>query len=314
MNINVALSADRNYCKLLATAMVSLFENNHETESITVYCLLFKPGKDYINEIINLGKRYRRNIIVIETCKTCEKHRFWEQSEDGRYVRLLLPKLLDRVDKVLYLDCDVMIRRNLKDLFSIDISQYYHAAVLDTVRKNARMEAYIDNLDTYFNSGVMLINLKKWREDDLVGKFKHFKLLHSDKGIYRDQRVLNGTTASNFLILPPSYNFMPEFYQFTAKQIKEIAGTNQFYSQEEIDSSMKNPHIVHFSGRSIDRPWYSNSHHKYTEEYRSYMNLCSFTSYKLKHDKLRNVVMWNIKRFVPFPILKHLILRKNSVL
>lgn len=207
MEINIALSSDRHYCKLLATTIVSIFENNQDVDAIIVHCLLFDVGEDDVKEIRHIGTTYGRMINIIHTSQFCEMYRFWEDNEDGRYVRLLLPILLPSTDKVLYLDCDIIVRHSLSTLFCYDLSSYYHAAVLDTARMNARVESCINDPNKYFNSGVMLINLKKWREDNIIEKFKSFKLRHSDKGIYRDQRILNGTISDNYFILPPEFNY-----------------------------------------------------------------------------------------------------------
>lgn len=311
MKINIVLSADRKYCKLLATTIISILENNKEVVNLTVFCLLFNPGDDYVNNIKRIGIQYGREIHIIETSTICENMRFWEHDEDGRYIRLLLTELLPTVDVVLYLDCDIIVRKSLVSLFNIDISDYYHAAVLDTARMNARLESNINNPDSYFNSGVMLINLKKWRECNIVESFKNFKHSNSNKGIYRDQRVLNGTTALNYFPLPPEYNFMPEFYQYNVQQLQQISGVHEYYSQKEIDKAKQDPVIVHFSGRSIDRPWYRNSKHPFTDEYRYYMSKTVFTNFPLWKDSWKNVLLWKIKKYIPFDILKLIILIKN---
>lgn len=312
MEINIALSSDRHYCKLLATTIVSIFENNQDVDDICVYCLLFDVGENDVKEIRQIATTYGRMINIIHTSHFCEIYRFWEYNEDGRYVRLLLPLLLPSIDKVLYLDCDTIVRHSLSTLFKYDLSGYYHAAVLDTARMNARVESWIDDTDKYFNSGVMLINLKKWREDNIIEKFKSFKLIHSDKGIYRDQRILNGTISNNYIILPPEFNYMPEMRQFSVKHIKRLCGLKCFYDQNQIDKAIKDPIIVHFAGRSIDRPWFINSEHPFTVEYRNYMKKTEYTYFELWKDSWKNVFLWKAKKYIPFFILNLLIKEKNK--
>lgn len=311
MILNIAYSSDNNYCRLLATSMVSLFESNKDVDHINVFCLLYRADENNKNELLRIGEKYNRKISIIETQNICEEFRFWEKGEDGRYIRLLLPLLIS-VDTILYLDCDIMVRRNLTDLFGTNLTAVYHAAVLDTVRQNARKESHIRDLDVYFNSGVMLVNLAKWRKDKIIEKFKSFKLCYSDKGIYRDQRVLNGVTSEQYKTLSPSYNLTPELLQFSCSQIKEISGVNKFYSQSVVDGVKHNPHIVHFSGRSIDRPWYANCKHPFCKEYRDIMAKDRYTNVSLKKDSCKNVILWRLKRVLPFFLLKIIILRKNK--
>ena len=311
MILNVAYSSDNRYCRLLATSMVSLFESNKDVDSINVFCLLYCVEDVNKHELLMLGKKYNRTVTVVDTQDICEQFRFWEKGEDGRYIRLLLPMLVS-VETVLYLDCDIMVRKNLSDLFRTNLQDVYHAAVLDTVRENARRESQMENQEKYFNSGVMLINLEKWRQDNIIEQFRSFKHKYSNKGIYRDQRVLNGVTASHYKTLSPTYNLTPELLQFSCQQIKQIAGIDSYYGQAEVDNIKSDPHIVHFSGRSIDRPWFANCTHPFCREYRKYMSLNDYTDVPLKKDTFKNVIMWKFKRMLPFFLLKKIILRKNK--
>lgn len=311
MEINVVYSANSKYCKLMAVSILSVYESNKDVENLNVVCLLFSVENEIKNELKELGQRYNRNIILIDVDNICEEYRFWEMNEDSRYVRLLLPIIINNLDKVLYLDCDTIVRKPLVDLFSINISNYSHAAVLDTVRLSQREEAHIKNNNRYFNSGVMLINLSKWRKENIVDKFKDFKLKYNNKGTFRDQRVLNGTTSDNYYILPPNYNLTPELLYYNTEQIMELAGIDQFYSEKKIKDAILEPVIVHFAGRSIDRPWFKNCDHPFCEEYRNLMTLTKFTSFKLWQDSLLNILKWKFKRLIPFPIIRLLVFLKR---
>jgi lipopolysaccharide biosynthesis glycosyltransferase len=286
----------------MATSMISLFESNRDIEEIVVYCLLYHSNSIDIENLKQIGSRYKREVKIVSIDDYCIKHRFWESNEDSRYIRLLLPLLIPE-PVVLYLDCDIAIKGSLRELFSIDISQYYHASVLDTVRRNAREESCIKDYNRYFNSGVMLINLDRWRVDNLVEKFRVFKTLHNNKGIYRDQRVLNGTTAECYLTLHPKYNFTPELYRMKAEQIKKVSSLSIYYTQRELDEAIKNPIIIHYAGRSIDRPWYDNCEHPFKTYYRDMMLKFPYTNVPLKRDSMRNILKWKIKSKLPFFIL-----------
>lgn len=312
MEINIVYSANTKYCKLMAVAILSLFETNKHINNINVTCLLFSVDDFNKKKLYEIGKKYKRNINFIDIDYYCEKYRFWEKEEDSRYVRLLLPIILDNLDLVLYMDCDTMIRKDLTSLFKMDISTYYHASVLDTTRLNQRKESHIQDYNRYFNSGVMLINLKKWRLDNLIQKFKDFKRINNNKGTFRDQRVLNGTTAENYYILPPIYNSIPELFRFSRKQIINLAGIETFYNNEEIQRACKDPVIVHFAGRSIDRPWFTNCEHPFCNEYRQFMSLTNYTSFNLWHDTFTNIIKWKIKKHLPFILIKLFILLKQK--
>lgn len=91
------------------------------------------------------------------------------------YYRLELAELLpESIDKVLYLDGDIIVRRSINDLWNTDISNYALAAVPDN-------NIGLDLRSGYFNSGVMLINLKYWREHNLREEYYRFIKNHPDR-------------------------------------------------------------------------------------------------------------------------------------
>ena len=105
---------------------------------------------------------------------------------------------------------------------------------------------------------------------------------------------------------------MPEMRQFSVKQIKRLCGLKYFYVQNQIDKAKKDPVIVHFAGRSIDRPWFINSEHPFTVEYRNYMKKTEYTDFVLWKDSWKNVFLWKAKKYIPFFILNLLIKEKNK--
>ena len=74
------------------------------------------------------------------------------------------------LDKIIYLDCDSIIADSLEDLDNIDISDYYIAGVQDTVTNFFKTSIGLNKDDRYINAGMLVINLKKWREDKIEEK------------------------------------------------------------------------------------------------------------------------------------------------
>lgn len=280
----VLYSCDDNYAQIMAVSIVSLYENNKNADDVVVYCLTYNVKDDTKSSLKRISEKYNRNIFFIDSASICNKYRFWESNEDSRYVRLLADKIL-KEDRVLYLDCDLIINDGLEELANLDISEYAVAAVLDTCRKKARDESDMRDVSKYFNSGVLLMNLKYWRDHNLHEKFKKFKQEHNNKGMFRDQRVLNGTLDNEAYILEPKYNVTPELFKFSSSQIMKLCKIDSFYSQDKIDEARKNPIVVHFAGVSIYRPWFKNCAHKYKKQYREYMKKDQFTDFELKKEK-----------------------------
>ena len=125
------------------------------------------------------------------------------------YYRILLPYITD-VDKILWIDADIIINGDIAELYDKDISEYYLAAITDAVEKAGEREEIKTAMDmaerTYFNSGVLLLNNKKIREE--ISQESFFKAIQTYNDILRcpDQDILNCVLGKKCLILSDRYN------------------------------------------------------------------------------------------------------------
>ena len=122
-------------------------------------------------------------------------------------LKFWIPELLPQLNKVLYIDGDVLVEDDLEDLFNIDISKYYAAAVKD-------MATYDDNypdligIQKYFNSGVMLLNLSELRKNNVCEKLIEEKKCQKYQR-FMDQDAFNLAFKDKVLFISPIYNYMP---------------------------------------------------------------------------------------------------------
>lgn len=308
--MNIVYSCDKAYRNLMQVSLLSLLETNRDADSIQVFILGQGMSLETKEKTEEMVRRFSGNVIFMDVDQLCSHRRFWEKEEDCRYVRLLLGDILEE-EKVIYLDCDTLVCRSLQTLWETDISACYGGAVLDTARKDARREAGVYDDGLYFNSGVLLLNLKRWRENGLTEVFREYQSGIS-KGIYRDQRVLNACIGQNMRILPPACNLLPEMLIYRSDQIKRLTGAEWFYSDSELEAAGNAPYIVHFAGRSIDRPWYQNCEHRYREDYRTYMSKDKrLWVFGLCRDKKWNCIKWKIRKRLPFRMVLFLAFLKN---
>lgn len=132
----------------------------------------------------------------------------------GAMMRLYLPELLPNADKVIYLDCDIVVRTNIVDLWNIPLGSKYLAACLDGAIVNEspwnRKRLYWNVgiiLEKYFNSGVLVLNLKELRgltesfSDILLSYYKE----HSNLP-YPDQDLLNWFCRGDYVLLDEKYD------------------------------------------------------------------------------------------------------------
>jgi lipopolysaccharide biosynthesis glycosyltransferase/glycosyltransferase involved in cell wall biosynthesis len=252
--IPVAMAADDNYALPLCVAMESILYHAHRETFYEFYLLV--PGvfsqehKDIINSLqdkyMNCCKILFINMDSFLTDGAIRTHHITLQT----YYRLFLDKIID-YDKVIYLDTDIIAHNDLTSLYNIDISAYYVAGVkapsyvLNKERNKFRIiQMQIESIDQYINAGVLLLNMKKIRED---GLFNSIYDLIQFGFMSEDQDIINKLSFNKIKHLPPKYNMM-------YPRIKE-AGENIYnvYEYKDVEEALEHPVIIHYL--NVDKPW-----------------------------------------------------------
>ncbi|HCO1707793.1 TPA: glycosyltransferase family 8 protein, partial [Escherichia coli] len=194
---NVSWGIDENYQVGTAISIASILENNKQNK-FTFHIIADYLDKDYIELLSQLATKYQTVIklyhIDSEPLKALPQSNIWPVSI---YYRLLsFDYFSARLDSLLYLDADIVCKGSLNELIALEFKDEYGAVVIDVDAMQSKSAERLCNEDfngSYFNSGVMYINLREWLQQRLTEKF--FDLL-SDESIikklkYPDQDILN---------------------------------------------------------------------------------------------------------------------------
>lgn len=177
------------------------------------------------------------------------------------YYRLIAPEQLSRVSKAIYMDSDIIILRDIAELFDIDVSGYLLAATRDadtigqadgynqTVRKYLLEDVGIDDINDYFQSGVLLMNLEEFRRSYTSEEM--LRLAASRHWHWPDQDVLNRLARGRCLTIDMAWNTLSDWRH---KRRKLIVAQAPASVQAEYNAARRNPFIVHYAGPD-DRPW-----------------------------------------------------------
>ena len=306
-NLNIIYSSDDNYCIYMGVSILSVLENNKNFNSINVYIIdnnINDVNKSKLKELVEL---YQRNILFIDFekyKKYLNLNMQWQISISS-YARLFVASMLpENVDKVLYFDCDTLIDDSLNELWNQDINDFYVAGVCDTVPSNTKQAIGLNNTDFYINAGMLLINLKKWRKDNLEKELLNFIDKHNGNVIHHDQGVINGV-IKNKKILPLKYNLITSYLMMSRDDIINFYKVeDSFYSQEQIDEAIKNPVYIHYTPGFTTRPWVKGCKHPYVDLYWKYLKLTPWKDFKpIKNNEKFHVKMVNwIYLNLPFDV------------
>lgn len=177
------------------------------------------------------------------------------------YFRLLAPSLLANVDKAIYLDSDLVVNADIAELYDIDVTGYLLGATLDadtvgqshgydlTVRPYLARELGLSDPDSYFQAGVLLMNLDEFRRQTTPQQL----LGISTERMWRwlDQDVLNKIVDGKYRKIHMRWNYL---YDWEYMRRSHIVIHAPAYVQAEYDEARRNPCIVHYAGPD-NRPW-----------------------------------------------------------
>lgn len=185
----------------------------------------------------------------------------------SNYFRLFIPEFTE-CDKVLYLDSDIVVESNVDEFFNYDIDDYYVAAVENPgFMDHDRL--YMSSSADYFNSGVMLINVKKWKIEKIGRRVVDFVNSEPERIAFVDQCGLNAIINGRWLKIPPKYNQQACIFE---KNINLSC-----YIESELEEAKKNPVVIHYTGSL--KPWHFSNKHPYKKKYWHYRSKTDYRSY-----------------------------------
>jgi lipopolysaccharide biosynthesis glycosyltransferase len=166
------------------------------------------------------------------------------------WYRVLVADLLPDLERILFLDADLLVLDALGPLWETDLGDNYLAAVTnvfqpDHVHRPA--ELGMDLPQRYFNAGVMLLDLERIRRDGCVAAMRDYGVAHAEDLMFRDQDALNAVLADGRLPLHPRWNFMNAFLDFP--------WAAYVFGARELREAKENPAIRHFEGQGVNKPW-----------------------------------------------------------
>lgn len=247
---------DENYVMPTEVSILSLIYHKSRKVIYQVYILAIDLQLEHKHKLTNLQTPDTK-INIIDICQTKEYQQLeiknFHVSTAALY-KFMLPNLFETKDEILYLDCDTLILGDITEIFQYDIKEYYAAVVKDykaaTYHPTQLQKLGINSQHRfYFNSGMMYLNLKKMRENDITSRLMNYR--KNGINYFMDQDALNVIFADNVIYLPFKYNFMYRIFDIFSK-----AECYSFYDldyNKDIMQHLDDSVILHLT--SENKPW-----------------------------------------------------------
>lgn len=270
--INVVYAADEKFAEILSVSMESLLTNNN---NVTVWILNNGIKEESVEKLKRQAALHNTTIhfMPLRSLKdyagrelSCQK-----KITATTYFRLFLPEImLEEVERVLYIDCDTLVLDDLSELYGTNLI-HTCGNVAEPTAPLMKKKVELEPQDTYVNAGVMLIDLKRWREDGIDKKFISY-IEEMDGNIsFEDQGVINRVLKGRIDILPIRYNVETQYFDFGYDGFSIMKKAKSRYEEKDVIEAMDKPGIIHFTNSfASERPWVKGSRHRYVNEWMKY--------------------------------------------
>jgi len=189
----------------------------------------------------------------------------------GTYYRFFIQEFLPSdIEKIIYLDSDIIVNGPLSELYNVDLKHHLLAAV-PQIEEGDPERLGLPSDSKYFNAGVLVINLKKWRDEDISTRLMIYSEENQNTVQWPSQDPLNAVASGQWIELPKKFNFYHGFAKNRASKYKHLK-----------------PLVIHYSG-SI-KPWQYRGSHPYKLLYWKYLLKTPYRFYLPDDLTLLNVI------------------------
>lgn len=305
MTLDIVCNVDNNYAQHCAAMLCSLFDNN-SNHDIHAHVLTHGLSDGNMKVIQLLANRYNKKVTfhnIDEAILDGVQFRKNRPLTKAAYYRILLSSVIDAtIDKILYLDCDIIVLGDISELFNIELDNYALAATSDISPYNSshRMFLQLQMDDNAFCSGFMMVNLKYWRDNNVQEKLINFSTKKRKVVFLHDQDSLNYVFKNKWFRLPFKWNATP---------LSICPIDNAMKSFDYVESYFT-PKIMHYSG--YFKPW-NNAWFPEKKYYIKYLKMSGFPNPQIynagkiyRYNVFISVLRYYINKYVR-PLLPNIV-------
>ncbi len=260
---HIAFSADRNFSIPLALASLSLIRAAESASRYHLHILGIDVDASVTAQIRELCVAGGHRCSYHDVGQALQDVSTTDYFPSAAFARFLLPELLpDEVERVIYSDSDVMICRDLAELYDLDMGAHLLGAVQELApvwnqqfsENYSRWARYFDlpeDASIYCYSGFILFNLPACREARLTQRVLEQAKRAGNQLAYPDQDIMNGLCQGQIMTLPQRYCVIPHLYAYYTDRATEVVAHPRMLSDSaELREAADSPSIIHFASSS----------------------------------------------------------------
>lgn len=274
--IQLVMAADEDFAMPMAVTLFSLLSHLSSTQELQITALdagISTGSKERLSQVVQ-GVHQKAevewihpDVSTIESVDVEMDSRF----SPAIFYRLLIPEVLpETCDRVLYVDSDIVFERSILPLWKKSFGENAILAVPERIVSCPKAgiaewrKLGLDAGAPFFNSGLMLINLEAWREQDIHGQAINYLLDPENDFCYAsDQEALNAVLAGHWGALDQRWNVIHQMYDPEMRtRHEEMLGTT-------LGSLQHNPYAIHFT--SEKKPWLPRCSHPARDRFYHYL-------------------------------------------
>ncbi|MGI6119318.1 MAG: glycosyltransferase family 8 protein [Desulfosporosinus sp.] len=267
--MNILVTLDSNYIQPLRVMLKSLFLNNPDEKCI-IYLMHASLSEKELAQLADYIEAHGCRLEIIKVEENCfaEAPILLHYTKE-MYYRLLAYQLLPQdLDRILYLDPDILVINSIRELYDTDLNGYLYAAANHdrvSIKGINKIRLHPYEINAYYNSGVLLMNLAQLRQDADEQEIYRFVEENRAKLIMPDQDILNALYAKQIRTLDEKqYNYDARFYNY----YKIVSGGTY-----DMDQVINHTSILHFCGKK--KPWQKKYSGRFHALYKHYEKLAN---------------------------------------
>ena len=272
--MHIVYAADGNYAMPLGVSLLSLLAC-HRDQTLVVHILDCGIGKEDRARIEGIcaghpNARLRWHTAA-DACHGLDAVAMSDRGSVAQFARVFFARYVEDTPRVLYLDCDTLVRKSLVPLWARPLDECTLSALGDAFSVHYRAILGLRPDDLMFNSGVMLIDTEKWRSHQTERRVLEFIKRRGGLVGNGDQGALNAVLSRECMCVEPEFNAVTGFFDFNYGELIRYRRPPRYYSRETVERARRDPAVVHYTSSFLSvRPWERRCLHPFAGEWLAY--------------------------------------------